>query len=188
MTKRFSSLILAAVIGLLIVAIGLGFLSGLDNPVSWVLICVLLLIPFIYNKKNTSNELQWKEDYSVGIKVLDDDHKKLINLLNQFKTAYDYHTSDDFEQQALKSLIDYTKFHFKREEELLQLHNYPDYEEHKKQHELMIAEVESFIDKYNQQGHEALDEVSDFLTAWLVNHINGTDKQYSGFLNGKGVL
>ena len=187
MTKRFSSLILAAVIGLLIVAIGLGFLSGMDNPVSWVLIGVLLLIPFIYNKKDKVETLEWKDEYSVGIKVLDDDHKKLISLLNQFKTAYDYHTSEEFEQQALKSLIDYTKFHFKREEELLELHNYPDYEDHKQQHQVMIGEVERFVEKYNQQGHEALDEVSSFLSNWLINHINGTDKQYGGFLNDKGV-
>lgn len=187
MTKQFSALALAAMIGLIIVAIGLGFLSGFDNPVSWILIFILILLPFVYNKKTQKEQLVWKDEYSVGVKTLDDDHKKLIELVNQFKTAYDYQTSEEFEKESLNALVNYTKFHFNREEDLMEKNEYPDIVAHKKQHQQMIAEVERFVAKYNEQGHEALEEVSDFLSAWLINHINGTDKQYSQHLNERGV-
>lgn len=187
MGKRFSALILAATIGLIIVAIFLGFLSSFSNPVSWILIGVLAMFPVLYKLKGRKSQLVWKDEYSVGVKVLDDDHKKLIELLNQFKTAYDYHTSEEYEKQALDALVNYTKFHFNREEDLMEKNEYPGLEAHKKQHQQMIAEVERFVAKYHEQGHEALSEVSDFLSAWLINHINGTDKQYSQHMHDRGV-
>mgnify|MGYP000064087126 CR=1 FL=1 len=187
MNKRSNALIFAALIGLIIVAIGLGFLIGLDNPIPWILIAVLVLIPFAYKKFNKPTTITWKDEYSVGIKSLDDDHKRLIYLLNQFKTAYDYDTSAEFERQALEQLVEYTRFHFTREEEMMQQAGYEDFENHKQQHNNMIAQVEQFVGLYNREGHDSLNEVSTYLTNWLINHINGTDKQYTQVMLDKGL-
>lgn len=187
MKKQFNTLVLAALIGLLVVAIGLGFLFGLDNPVSWLLIGVVIAIPFIYKRMADRNRLVWKDSYSVGVKVLDDDHKKLIDLLNQFQTAYEYHTGEEFEHEALNELVAYTRYHFEREEKLMEDTDYPDLDTHKEQHRAMIAEVERFVADYQARGHEALEGVASYLTGWLINHINGTDKQYRPFFNEKGI-
>jgi hemerythrin len=187
MTNRSKSLLYAAIIGLIIVAIFLGFLSSITNPISWILIAVLALIPLVYKNTIQSNQMQWHDDYSVGIESLDNDHKKLINLLNQFTTAYDYAMSEDFEREALNDLIAYTKYHFEREEALLVEHSYADVEAHKKQHKAMIAQVEIFVTLYDEKGHDALSEVSSFLKQWLINHINGTDKEYTQCLTEHGV-
>ena len=187
MNSRSKSLIYAATVGLIIVAIFLGFLSSITNPISWILIVVLTLIPVFYKKVSKADEMVWKEEYSVGIDSLDNDHKKLISLLNQFTTAYDYAMSEEYERQALKDLINYTKYHFEREEQLLEQHNYPDVVAHKAQHKRMIAQVNNFMDLYNEKGHDALNEISVFLSNWLINHINGTDKEYSELLTEKGV-
>jgi len=187
MNSRTKSLIYAAVVGLIIVAIFLGFLSSLTNPVSWILILVLLLIPIAYKKAPANKQIQWKEEYSVGIEHIDQDHQKLISLLNQFNTAYEYAMSEEFEKQALNDLVSYTKYHFEREENLMQEYGYPEYDAHKEQHIKMIKQVERFVGIYNEKGHDSLNEISDFLTQWLINHINGTDKCYSKFLNDKGV-
>ena len=187
MNKRSNALIFAALIGLIIVAIGLGFLMGLSNPIPWILIAVLILIPFAYKKYNKSEAIVWKNEYSVGIQSLDDDHKRLIFLLNQFKTAYDYDTSAEFERQALEQLVEYTRFHFSREEEMMQAAGYADFENHQQQHKNMIAQVEEFVGLYNREGHDSLNEVSTYLTNWLINHINGTDKQYTQVMLEKGL-
>jgi len=187
MTKRFKALIYAAVVGLIIVAIFLGFLSGFANPVPWVLIAVLVLITFAYNKSKKTNEIVWKDEYSVGVKVLDQDHQKLLHLLNQFNTAYDYAMSEQFERQTLKELTDYTQYHFTREEQLMEDNEYPDLEAHKAQHKIMIEEITRLEKKYHELGHDAFEEVSQFLTNWLIKHINGTDKQYTQHLNSRGV-
>jgi len=187
MNSRSKSLIYAAIIGLIIVAIFLGFLSSITNPVSWILIAVLILIPVFYNKTVKNNEMVWKDEYSVGIDSLDNDHKKLISLLNQFTMAYDYAMSEEYEREALNDLISYTKYHFEREEQLLEQHDYPDTVAHKEQHKKMIEQVNGFMDLYNEKGHDALNEISEFLSNWLINHINGTDKEYSAHLNQHGV-
>jgi len=187
MNKKLNALLLAGLIGLLIVAIGLSFLFGIDNPVSWILILVLIGIVFLYRRSAERRQLKWKPEYSVGVDTLDQDHKKLIDLLNKFQTAYEYHTGDEFERQALNELIDYTKYHFDREEQLMEANDYPDLQAHKRKHQEMIDQVDQFVADYNQRGHEALESVADFLRGWLINHINGTDKQYGPYLNSKGV-
>jgi len=187
MENRTKSFIYAAIIGLIIVAIFLGFLSSMVNPISWILIAVLVLIPILYKRKNNPQQVLWREEYSVGIEHIDNDHKKLISLLNNFTMAYDYAMSEDFEKEALNELVSYTKYHFEREERLLDKHNYPDVAAHKAQHKVMIAQVEKFVHIYNIKGHDSLDEIASFLSGWLINHINGTDKQYSEHLNNQGI-
>ena len=60
MENRTKSFIYAAIIGLIIVAIFLGFLSSMANPISWILIAVLLLIPVLYKKKSNPKQVQWR--------------------------------------------------------------------------------------------------------------------------------
>jgi hemerythrin len=187
MSKRTRSLIYAMAIGLIIVAIFLGFLSGFSNPVPWLLIGVLFLIPVFYKKSDQSNQIQWKDEYSVGITHIDQDHKKLIILLNQFTVAYDHAMSEKFEKEALDELVNYTKYHFEREEKMMSDNDYPDFIAHQAKHQEMIDQVNTFVDLYNEKGHDALKDISEFLTVWLISHINGTDKEYSQYLNERGI-
>jgi len=187
MNTRTKSFIYAMAIGLIIVTIFLGFLSSFSNLISWILIGVLLLIPIFYKKSNPSNQIQWKDSYSVGITHIDDDHKKLISLLNQFTVAYDHAMSEKFEKEALEALVDYTKYHFEREEQMMRKNDYPDFIAHQAKHQEMIEQVNKFVDLYNEKGHDALKDISEYLTVWLINHINGTDKGYSQYLNERGI-
>jgi hemerythrin len=187
MNKRTKSFIYAMAIGLIIVIIFLGFLSSFSNPVSWVLIGGLLLIPLFYKKSAQSRQIQWKDEYSVGIAFIDEDHKKLIDLLNQFTVAYDHAMSEKFEKEALDALVDYTKYHFEREEKMMLDNDYPDFIAHQAKHQEMIGQVSKFVDLYHEKGHDALKDISEYLTVWLISHINGTDKGYSEYLNDLGI-
>ena len=183
MKKNINALILAAVISLLIVAVGLGFLFGPANPVPWILIGVLIAIVVAYRWVSSRDRVEWKEAYSVGVDELDDDHKRLIELLNRFQTAYKYHTGEEFERQALNELVDYTKYHFEREEKMMEAADYPDLQAHKEAHRSMIAKVDEFQQEYQQHGHEALEGVARFLSDWLIEHINGTHKKYGPYIS-----
>jgi len=83
----------------------------------------------------------------------------------------------------LNDLIDYTKYHFSREEKIMQDHNYPDFEDHKQQHDKMVAQVTKFIDEYRIDKTRTIDNVTQFLKSWLINHINGSDQKYRPYLN-----
>jgi len=185
MKKNINALVLAAIVGLLIVAVGLGFLFGPSNPIPWVLIGVLVVIVIVYRWVSSRDRVEWKDFYSVGVDVLDDDHKRLIELINRFQVAYKYHTGEEFERQAFEELVDYTKYHFEREEKMMEEAGYPDLEAHKELHRAMISKVDDFQEKYRQTGHEALEGVAALLCGWLIDHINGVDKKYGPYINQK---
>ncbi|MCG7988943.1 MAG: bacteriohemerythrin [Candidatus Thiodiazotropha lotti] len=83
--------------------------------------------------------------------------------------------------------MDYTKYHFAREEKLMQDNGYPDFEPHKEQHEIMIMQVSNYMDAYEKDREATIDELTSFLKTWLINHIAGTDQNYSQFLRDKGI-
>jgi len=171
----------------LILAVILGLVAGPNSPITWFLVALLVAIPLINKKLAAKNYVEWKDEYSVGINSIDLQHQKLLGLINQLQTAADHSTGEAFEHEALDALVDYTRTHFTYEEGLLVDNDYPDYEPHKAQHEEMIKEVEKVIAGYKQDPDTAMRNAAAYLKEWLINHINGTDKQYSSYLIDKGV-
>ncbi len=106
-------------------------------------------------------------------------------MINQLQTASHYSTDDGMVDEILNELVDYTKYHFNREENMLQEHNYPEFGVHKQQHEAMIAQVSTFIDEYRVHNSRTIDDVVQYLKSWLINHINGCDQEYAAYLKGK---
>ena len=65
--------------------------------------------------------------------------------------------------------------------------DYPDFEAHKLQHEKMFNTVREVLAEYEKDHDTAMSNAAEFLKDWLINHINGTDKEYSSYLIGRGV-
>ena len=131
--------------------------------------------------------LVWDDDLSVCIEAMDQDHKNLLNLINNLRASVLCNTGEAFERKNLEDLVRYTREHLKREEDLLQEHDFPNFEGHKAQHDQMISYVNTYVRRYDEQGRKVLPEIADYLTLWLTDHIKVTDKQYSGFLNERSV-
>jgi hemerythrin-like metal-binding protein len=188
MKKNFSMLTMALMVGVLFVAFVLTLMAfSFAHPVPWIILAVMIAIPIYSNRREKSFYVTWKDEYSVGIEAIDDDHKQLLYLINQLQTAVHYQTSEVFEKEALDAVVEYTKGHLAREEALMQKHGYPDFDAHKLEHEALIAKVGEFLKAYEQRGHDALSEVADYLRDWLIHHINGTDMAYAPFFKEKGV-
>ena len=80
------------------------------------------------------SELSWKNEYSVNVKVLDEQHRQLfeiINLLN--KIIYNEQDASQL-AEVFARLREYVTVHFATEEQLMLQHGYPDYEEQKAEH------------------------------------------------------
>jgi hemerythrin-like metal-binding protein len=172
---------------MLVIAVVLGLMAGPGSPLTWLLLASLLVIPFVHRKLTSKRYVEWKVEYSVGIDSIDQQHRKLLNLINQLQTAVDYSTGEEFEREALDELVDYTKTHFTYEEGLMEQNDYPDFEPHKALHVEMIKKVEEVLAEYDQDPESAMSNAVEYLKDWLIKHINGTDKQYSNFLIEKGV-
>jgi len=184
-SKGFSMFVLSMLILALLVMIVLGFMLGFAHPLPWILIGVLLIIPKIHEKIVSRRFVRWDDSLSVGIADIDSDHKKLLGLINQLQTAAHYKTDAEFTDKILNDLVEYTKYHFAREENMMSQHQYPGYEDHKKQHDAMVREVEKFIDEYRIDNTRTIENVALYLKNWLINHIQGSDQEYAPFLKKK---
>jgi hemerythrin-like metal-binding protein len=188
MNKALQSFGLSLFIVLSFVVIGVGFLFGIDNPVPWVMIAVLIALPWIHKRVTARQFVTWREDLAIGIGAVDEDHRKLFGLINNLQTAIYYPAGETFERQALNELVDYTKYHFTREEELMERNGYPELAAHKRQHQEMIAKVQSYLDAYESDREGTVQALTLFLKDWLIHHIAGTDRQYGPFLRDKGLV
>ena len=187
MRKSLQTFGLSLFIVLAFMVIAIGFLFGIDNPVPWIMIAVLVALPLIHKQMTARSFVSWDPGYSVGIQGIDEEHQKLLTLINNLQTAVLYPTGESFERQALSELVDYTKYHFEREEKLMRENDYPDFEPHKRQHEEMIAKVSEYLSAYERDREATIDDLTAYLKSWLINHIAGTDQKYSSFLRDKGV-
>ena len=118
----------------------------------------------------------WNDDLKVGNTFIDNDHQKLIVLVNQLHDAMAQGHGKEVLGKTLSELIKYTQEHFKREEDHMRQIAYPGYGAHKQEHDKLIKEVVDLQDKFNAGNGMLSVQVSSFLRGWLVNHIMKVDK------------
>jgi hemerythrin len=128
----------------------------------------------------------WNDNLSVGVKASDDDHKKLIEILNRLYEGMKSGQGKEMVGKTLDDLISYTKFHFAREEEFFARTKYPA-AEHKEQHKLLVKQAEDLLSRYKSGENSISIETLDFLKDWLTIHIQVSDKKYSDHLNAAGI-
>jgi methyl-accepting chemotaxis protein len=131
--------------------------------------------------------MQWGPQYSINVRMFDDQHKRLIDMVNQLNDAMNSGKGFDVLKSILGGLIEYTVTHFDDEERLLTKNNYPDLAAHKKEHEALKKTAVELQQKFHGNSTALSSEVMVFLKNWLVTHIQGSDKRYAQFLNSKGI-
>ena len=131
--------------------------------------------------------MEWSDTLSVNIKEIDEQHKKLLAMINELHEAMKTGRGKEVTEKTLGGLIAYVGTHFATEEALMEKHNYPGFLAHKGEHAKLTAQAKDIHQQF-QQGKAVVNvELMNFLKSWLQNHILGTDKKYVPFLNSKGV-
>lgn len=119
----------------------------------------------------------WDQRFETGIKEVDNQHFRLFNMTNHFGEML---SQDEVDQNDINSLliqlIDYTDYHFKEEESLMQQLDIPEEHssQHKQEHKQFLDEVLLLGKEYEKATHTGQD-LFEFLMNWLVYHILGTD-------------
>jgi hemerythrin len=132
--------------------------------------------------------MTWTPKLSVGVAVLDEDHKKLVGMVNELYDAMQAGHGKESLGPILDRLVDYTKVHFAREEKLFGQTAYPEAVPHKQQHDALTRQVLDVQRKYAAGAAATVSlEVMHFLRDWLINHIQGSDQKYRPHLNAKGI-
>ncbi len=131
---------------------------------------------------------EWKPEYSVNIKIIDDQHKQLIGTINILYEAMQEGKGRDVLVEVFDRLAEYTTIHFSTEENYMVMYSYPDYILHKKEHHFCIAKVSEFKKKFDEGSINLTVELFTFLVDWLHKHLITMDQKYSKFFNEKGLL
>ncbi|MDE2279786.1 MAG: hemerythrin family protein [Xanthomonadaceae bacterium] len=118
----------------------------------------------------------WSDDLSVGNEFIDADHKKLVAMIDKFHEAMAMGKGGAVVGIVLDNLIVYTREHFHREEVEMQKIGYPLFAEHKREHDLLIQQVQELHQSLASGKTLLTLKVASFLKDWLANHIKETDQ------------
>lgn len=121
--------------------------------------------------------LQWNEVLATGIKKIDKQHRRLLDIVNQLGAAIE-RGERGAADAALKEVVDYTVYHFSYEENLLERAGYDMLPLHKRVHELFVRRVSQFQQRH-AAGENVLQELHAMLARWLVHHIQNDDRGYA---------
>ncbi len=131
--------------------------------------------------------INWTEELSVNILSIDEQHKKLVDLINEFYKNITNKSSKESISALINSLKEYTVFHFSTEEKYMKQYNYPGYLSHKKQHDFFVNKVLDFEERFNNGKLILTIEITNFIKDWISKHICHADKKYSDFFIQKGI-
>lgn len=127
--------------------------------------------------------------------MIDDGHKRLIDMMNQFEDAVGKNPVDhQTVREVLLGLVDYTREYFSHEEELQRSIHYPFYASHCRAHREVLRKLATIFAAYAQaQGAERnhiIRGITDFLKEWLVDHIIREDLRMKPYItnpNGRRI-
>lgn len=134
-------------------------------------------------------KVEWDDRLSVGVDLIDEQHKMLLNRLSDFSEAVDSRQGSSEIVRTLDFLVDYTDFHFSTEERHMRAGGYPGFDHHLAQHEEFKATLKNLGEDFQEEGATAAlaDSVNTLLINWLIKHIKAVDQEFGAFLREKGI-
>jgi hemerythrin len=131
--------------------------------------------------------MEWQDNFSVNIKEIDQQHRKLVEMINSLYEAMAAKKGREAHKAIIDGMVDYAAVHFRTEDRYMTRYNYPATLTHQKEHENFTAKAMDLKERASRDGFILTLEIMNFLRDWLQNHILGTDKQYSSFFNERGI-
>ncbi len=122
--------------------------------------------------------IEWNEKYSVGISMIDEEHKKFIDIINKAIVAKGHNDNPEEVKEVLCEMIKYALNHFATEETNMLKFNFPEYQSHRNEHLDFTDKTIANINKVIKGDYKDANKILEYLKQWLFNHIQGTDRKY----------
>lgn len=131
--------------------------------------------------------IKWSDaDYSTGLNTIDEQHKKLIDLINEIYQSFLDYRHLEVTADVLDKLEDYAKFHFAFEENLFRKLGYEEAEEHIAGHRAFTDKIQEFK-RMMAAGTDATFTITNYLRDWLRTHIQKEDRKYAPLFQKGGI-
>jgi len=129
--------------------------------------------------------IKWSPAITVGNSTIDGEHQKLIAIINSLYQAVKKDKGKAVIESAYHEMMEYTDYHFAHEQELMTSSNYPDFEQHKKQHESFVERLDELFESYRGGEQRTGIDLMSLLGSWWTSHINTSDKKLGAFLGAE---
>lgn len=131
-----------------------------------------------------SKAMQWLEAYRIGLPEIDEQHKTLVDLFNDLRSAIAANAPVQESAGILERLQHYVINHFIAEETTMQARRYANFETHQRAHRSFVERLQA--ERVRQQNGEPMDpDILRCLQDWLLEHIQVDDKAYADHCAGR---
>ncbi len=131
--------------------------------------------------------IKWDDKYCVGISMIDEEHKKLIGILNKVILAKEHNDNPEEIKEVLGAMVEYSNDHFSTEEAYMVKFNFPEYQSHQNEHLDFKDKTFAGYNKIVRGNYKIANELLEYLEQWLINHIQVTDRQYIDCFKRNGL-
>ena len=131
--------------------------------------------------------IEWQDDLATGIDLIDEQHKGIFDRFAEFKKACDEGCAKEDIVKLLLFLEDYTRDHFREEEEALQEAGDAELSAQQQAHKMFLNDIADLKRKIGEDGPAMLEilEMKRLLIRWLIQHIKHQDMAYVDLLKGR---
>lgn len=126
--------------------------------------------------------IHWEDSMSVGVSLMDVDHRKLVEILARLQNSMNERQSRELIAATIDTIIEYSVEHFRHEEEAMHLHGYPETAEHEEEHEDLMRKLREFKDNADRGQIASAIQLMDFIGGYLTTHMLHADKRLGNFL------
>ena len=123
---------------------------------------------------------------TVGVPEIDAQHAALIGLVNRLHQAMIQREDRETLESIIVELVEHTQQHFAYEEQLMSQHRYPEYAEHKADHDALMQHIMDLAEKFRSGDLLLSFAVMVDLKAWATIHIEKSDGPLGIFLSERG--
>ena len=131
--------------------------------------------------------LQWSDELSVGVPLIDQQHKELIRIAVLTLDAMKRNDGREYIDTVINKLREYTVFHFRYEEELMEDMLFPERAEHGQEHIRLKNEVKQFQRELYLHNAPSPQTIREFVKDWLITHILTFDRNLAKFIHDRGA-
>ncbi len=130
--------------------------------------------------------IDWNPSFSVGVKLLDDQHQRIVRMINLLISDPGATVRSETTSELLEMLTKYASDHFQAEEQLLEEYRYPDLAGQKEEHKAYRIKIVGLCQATISHEDSVPEELLKFMSDWWVHHILETDMKYRPFLTERG--
>ncbi|MEI6877297.1 MAG: bacteriohemerythrin [Spirochaetota bacterium] len=127
-----------------------------------------------------SFDFSWRDEFSVGIPLIDEQHRKLFGYLDSLAKEVTSPASCADPLPSIAWVKSFALEHFATEEDLMAKFSFPDLEAHAQRHREIISDIEAWQRRLDCGDAKTTEEFCEFLMDWLLRHTLSVDRHYIG--------